>query len=195
MKTLIFTLFLIFALNTKIPSATAEFVTDTDDRLLINGGTYYILPSFRGMGGGLGLTTTGTETCPLTVAQDPNEASHGLPVRIASPYLINNIYEGLILDLSFTATPSCVPEPSRWTIAKEMPRGWSVKVAGYEGAMNGWFTIQRYRDDYKLMFCPRDSPSCSNLGIYMGEDGNRRLVVNEGNPMAVMFKKVDTSAI
>ncbi|KAI4299777.1 hypothetical protein L6164_033204 [Bauhinia variegata] len=76
MKTVFFALFLLFAFNRKLPSATAQVVVDTNGDYVRNGGRYYLLPAFRGHGGGLRFAKLGNETCPLSVVQDPNEFSH-----------------------------------------------------------------------------------------------------------------------
>ncbi|MQL41581.1 hypothetical protein EI012_27125, partial [Escherichia coli] len=111
-----FALFLLSVLTSHLTSATV--VPDIDGNPLRNGGTYYILPVFRGMGGGIERARTGNETCPLTVVQSRSEVSNGLPIRISSPYRIAIIKEGLPLELSFTFVPTCSPTPSKWTIVK-----------------------------------------------------------------------------
>lgn len=72
MKTALFALFLLAIITSKLPSTTA-FVVDADGDPLKNGGKYYIIPALRGKGGGIGLTKTGNETCPLTVVQLQSE--------------------------------------------------------------------------------------------------------------------------
>ncbi|MQI32350.1 hypothetical protein EI016_24570, partial [Escherichia coli] len=103
--TTFFALFLLSVLTSHLTSATV--VPDIDGNPLRNGGTYYILPVFRGMGGGIERARTGNETCPLTVVQSRSEVSNGLPIRISSPYRIAIIKEGLPLELSFTFVPTC----------------------------------------------------------------------------------------
>ena len=61
-STILFALFLVCAFTISyLPSATAQFVLDTDDDPLQNGGTYYMLPVMRGKGGGIEVDSTGKQ--------------------------------------------------------------------------------------------------------------------------------------
>ncbi|KAL6319758.1 hypothetical protein AAG906_036816 [Vitis piasezkii] len=81
MKTtsLLFSLLLI-ALAVKPFSVAAESapdpVLDTEGKKLRSGVDYYILPVFRGRGGGLTLASTGNESCPLDVVQEQQELEY-----------------------------------------------------------------------------------------------------------------------
>ncbi|KAI4299779.1 hypothetical protein L6164_033205 [Bauhinia variegata] len=96
--------------------------------------------------------------------------------------------------MTFNSEPSCAPTSS-WRVV-ETQEGWSMKTsANQQDIVPGWFKIQQYYGDYKLVFCPQYGFGCSNLGVYNDEDGNRRFVVNSERPLAVTFKSVDFSAI
>ncbi|KAF7813430.1 Kunitz-type trypsin inhibitor KTI1 [Senna tora] len=173
-------------------TTTSAVVVDTDGNIMKNGGSYYILPVFRGMGGGLGLGQTGNETCPISVVQDPNELSHGMPVRIASPYLTTFINEGFPLSIGFITVPTCADTPSEWTVVKKMNElGFPVKITGYKNTLNGVFTIKRHEErDYKIQFCGYNSMMCGDIGIHVDDDGVRHVVVGHVNgPFLVNFKK------
>ncbi|KAF7813429.1 Kunitz-type trypsin inhibitor KTI1 [Senna tora] len=174
-------------------TTTSAVVVDMDGEILKNCGSYYILPVFRGMGGGLGLDRTGNETCPLSVVQDRNELSNGMPVRIASPILTTFISEGFPLSLGFNAVPICAHTPSEWTVVKNMNElGYPVKLTGYyQNTLTGVFTIQRHEErDYKIQFCGYDSMMCGDVGIHVDDDGVRHVVVGHVNgPFLVKFKK------
>ncbi|KAK7339760.1 hypothetical protein VNO77_20442 [Canavalia gladiata] len=186
----LFALFLLSSFMSHLSSATADFVVDTDGEAMQNGGTYYILPVFRGKGGGIERVTTGNESCPLTVVQSRVEIEIGLPIRIASPLRIANIYEGLILNLTFTNGPSCSPTPSKWTIVKGLPEGLAIKLPGYNNILSGWFKIEKASLNYKLVFCIRASDTCRDVGISIDDVGIRRLVlVTNNDPLIVRFKK------
>ncbi|KAF7813428.1 kunitz-type trypsin inhibitor KTI1-like [Senna tora] len=147
------------------------------------------------MGGGLGLARSGYETCPLSVVQDSNELSNGIPVEISSPYRINIIKEGYALTLRFVAVPLCAVTPSRWTVVKDAPH--PVKLNGlYENTLSGSFTIEKYEDrDYKLKFCGRESDTCADIGVYVDENGVRQLVMGEANgQLLVKFKNATPSS-
>ncbi|KAI4299823.1 hypothetical protein L6164_033248 [Bauhinia variegata] len=82
----------------------------------------------------------------------------------------------------------------------EISSGSPVRIASpylishiYE--VPGWFKIEKYLDDYKLVFCSKYSVTCSDLRIYNDDQGEKRLIVTNDKPFNVMFKKVDTSAI
>ena len=192
--TALFPLFLLSAFTTLLPFATAALVFDTDGKPVLNGGTYYILPVIRGMGGGIDLAATGNETCPLTVVQSSSELSLGLPIRISSPKKNVFVYQGLIFDLAFTSVPSCSPTPSKWTIVNGLSEEPSVKLTGYENTVNGGFKITKQASDYKLKFCPDSSDKCAVVSVYIDDDGIRRLVLAKKNPLIIQFKKVDASA-
>ncbi|KAF7813421.1 kunitz-type trypsin inhibitor KTI1-like [Senna tora] len=174
-------------------ATTSAVVLDTDGDAVQNGGSYYILPAFRGKGGGLGLARTGYETCPLSVVQDSNQLSNGMPVEISSPLRITIIKEGFPLNLRFEAVPICAVTPSRWTVVKDAPH--PVKLTGfYENTLSGSFTIEKYDMDYKLKFCGRESDTCADVGVYVDENGVRQLVMGEANgQLVVKFKKATPS--
>uniref|UniRef100_A0A6N2LJ50 Uncharacterized protein n=1 Tax=Salix viminalis TaxID=40686 RepID=A0A6N2LJ50_SALVM len=64
---------------TKQSVAAAEPVVDIDGEKLVAGTKYYILPVFRGRGGGITMARNKT-SCPLAVVQDRLELSKGLPL-------------------------------------------------------------------------------------------------------------------
>ncbi|KAL1339223.1 hypothetical protein AAHE18_U019400 [Arachis hypogaea] len=193
----VFAIFILFTfISIHLSSlATAELV-DTDGDLIRNGGLYYILPVFRGNGGGIGRTSTGNETCPLTVVQQRSEVDKGLPIIISSPFRIGFLYEGLPLDLSFSFVPLCTPTPSKWILVKGLleGEGATVKLTGfYENEVQGWFEIRKHLDDYKLSFCASSNNNCVDIGVKRDDEGNRLLVATEDNPFVVNFKKATSS--
>ncbi|RVW59413.1 Kunitz trypsin inhibitor 2 [Vitis vinifera] len=71
-----------------------------------------------------------------------------------------------------------------------------VTTGGVEGnpgreTLDNWFKIEKYEDDYKLVFCPTVcdfcKPVCGDIGIYI-QNGYRRLALSDV-PFKVMFKK------
>ncbi|CAJ1779088.1 unnamed protein product [Sphenostylis stenocarpa] len=192
--TTFFALFLLCAVTSHLPSATADFVFDTDGDAVRNGGIYYVLPVKRGHGGGLERARTGNETCPLTVVQSPFEVSKGLPVVISSPIRVLYIEEGLILNVAFLFGPLCLPTPSVWTLVQGLPEGLAVKLTGYNNTVPGWFEIQRASlefHDYKFVF--RSIDDSWDIGIYIDHNQHRRLVATDNDPLLVQFQKVGSS--
>ncbi|XP_057723022.1 factor Xa inhibitor BuXI-like [Arachis stenosperma] len=193
----VFAIFILFAfISIHLPSlATAELI-DTDGNLIENDGSYYILPVFRGNGGGIGQTATGNETCPLTVVQQHSEVDNGLPIIISSPLKIRYLGEGIRLDLSFSFVPLCTPIPSKWTLVKGLleGEGAAVKLTGfYENQVQGWFEIRKTLDVFKLSFCASSNNNCMDIGVKRDDEGNRLLVTTEDNPFVVVFKKARSS--
>ncbi|XP_028805577.1 trypsin inhibitor DE5 alpha chain-like [Neltuma alba] len=190
---LIFSLFL-FALTT---TSLAHELLDMDGEPLNNGGLYYILPVIRGKGGGLELARTGSDPCPRTVVQARSETSKGWPARLASPILMLTLMPGFPLTIEFHRQnpPSCHRQSRlQWTVESESKL---VKIASKEEEqLFGPFQIQSYGDDYKLVYCERqsrDNRGCRDLGISLDEQNNRRLVVKDGEPLRVQFMKADRS--
>ncbi|MGI4297463.1 Kunitz family serine protease inhibitor, partial [Klebsiella pneumoniae] len=185
-------------------SAAPSPVLDTDGKKLRAGTDYYILPVFRGMGGGLTLASTGrngtTGTgCPLDVVQAPYEVDHGLPL-IFTPV---DPKKGVIRvstdhNIKFSAATICA-QSTVWRLDSDESIGQLIVTSGgVEGnpgreTLSNWFKIEHYDDDYKLVFCPTVCnfcrPVCGDLGIYIDENGTRRLAVNSDVPFKVVFKK------
>ncbi|QCE11196.1 trypsin inhibitor DE-3-like [Vigna unguiculata] len=197
--TTLFSLFLLCAFTWNLPSASAD-VVDTDGKLVENGGIYFLRPVIiTGNGGGVEFAATGNETCPLSVIQNPDPFSNGLPVQISSPFRIRYIYEGLILNFGFTVVPPCAPTPSFWIPVKGEEEELSVKLNGYGNAVRGWFKIKSVPYDiggYNLLFCPLDSSSCGYVGIQFDAARNRHLVVTQNADTAlwVRFQRVSAAS-
>ncbi|XP_027337637.1 trypsin inhibitor DE-3-like [Abrus precatorius] len=185
--TTIFALFLFSSAFFYQPWATAGFVFDTDGEPLKNGGTYHIFPAIWAIGGGIGTAETGDETCPLSVVVEGSELSPGQQIRISSPLKIAFIKTNMPVEFEFTAGPVCAPIPSKWTVVKGLPEGSAVKIAESADSLTGWFRIEtsEFREAYKLLFCEAKADTCEHVGL--GPD--KRLILKEEYPLAVVFKK------
>ncbi|KAK0578213.1 hypothetical protein LWI29_006831 [Acer saccharum] len=204
--TLLILSFFIFAFVTKVPlvvstaDASHSPVLDIAGKKLLAGTDYYILPVFRGRGGGLTLASTGNETCPLDVVQEQHVVENGLPVTF-SPV---NIKKGVIRlsidqNIKFSASTDCV-QSTVWKLDShdDSLRQWFVTTGGVEGnpgrrTTSNWFKIEKFDDDYKLVFCPSVCDICKvlcrDIGIYIDQaTGIRRLALSD-TPFKVMFKK------
>ncbi|KAI9071277.1 hypothetical protein K1719_046752 [Acacia pycnantha] len=191
---LILSLFL-FGLTTT--SLASNLLHDIDGNLLENGGLYYILPAHSEKGGGLELASTESESCPRTVVQARSQDSKGLPARLASPVLMLTLGPGFPLTIEFhhQNPPSCLHHSRlQWTVDRESKL---VKIAyREEEQMFGPFQIQPHGDDsYKLVHCERQSRNnhdCKDLGLSTDDENNMQfLVVKDGDPLLVKFKKDD----
>ncbi|KAI4354670.1 hypothetical protein L6164_003517 [Bauhinia variegata] len=177
---LAFFFFLLFAF-----SAANDVVYDIDGQPLTFGDRYQIIPALRGKGGGLELGKTGNDSCPISVVQARSEVNSGLQVDFLIGLPVINITEGTPLIIRFPdERPSCVRNPTAWDVVEEFPQGWSVKLEYFEIRF-GPFRIKKVGQyDYKIIYCRSSDNVCADLGIK-----NRRLIVRDGNPFLVRFKK------
>lgn len=196
--------FLLFALATQPLLGEAaeepEAVRDTNGDKVRAGTNYYILPVFRGRGGGLTMGRRGKKTCPLDVVQDKYEVSKGLPLTFTPV----NSKKGVVrvstdLNIKFSAASTCV-QSTVWKLDSydEWRKQWFVTTGGVAGnpgreTISNWFKIEKNGNDYNLRFCPTVcnycKVQCRNVGIYIDEGGVRRLALSDV-PFKVNFQKV-----
>ncbi|KAJ4713686.1 Kunitz trypsin inhibitor [Melia azedarach] len=195
MKTaLVLLCFLSFALIDAAP----DQVLDISGKKIRAGTNYFILPVVRGRGGGLTLASTGNKTCPLDVVQAQLEIDNGLPLTFHPV----NPKKGVVrvstdLNIQFDAASTCV-QSTLWKLDNfdEELKQWFVTTGGVLGnpgreTTSNWFKIEKYDDDYKLVFCPTVCDFCKvlckDIGIFI-DGGVRRLALSD-EPFKVMFKK------
>jgi len=129
----------LFAITTKpwlgAADSAPDPVLDLDGKKVRTVADYYILPVIRGRGGGLGLASTGSKTCPLHVVQERQEVSEGLPLTF-SPV---NQKKGVVrvstyLNINFSASTICV-QSTVWNLDKfvDSIRQWFVTTGGVKG--------------------------------------------------------------
>ncbi|KAJ7975437.1 Kunitz-type trypsin inhibitor [Quillaja saponaria] len=202
MKPALFVLsFFFFVLTTKPLVASAETVLDIDGEPLQWGVNYYILPAFRGFGGGLNLGTINNNTiCPLYVNQEGLEISNG------RPFLFSSVFSKFLfvttstdLQIKSSGITVCI-QSMVWKLVKELTGVRFVSTNGVETPgserIPSLFTIEQDGEsDYKIVFCPTESdvPTlCRALGIYIDEDGKRHLALSdEIKPFTFRFKKAE----
>ncbi|CAK9171368.1 unnamed protein product [Ilex paraguariensis] len=189
--------FLGFAVLSTAAAAAPEPVLDIAGKKLRTGVDYYILPVFRGMGGGLTLASPGNDTCPLDVVQEQHEVDNGFPLTF-SPVNPKKgvIRESTDLNIKFSAATICV-QSTVWKIDYDKSlRQYFVTSGGVEGnpgreTTDNWFKIEKDGDDYKLVFCPTVcnycKVICKDIGIYI-QNGVRRLALGDAS-FKLMFKK------
>ncbi|KAK6921316.1 Proteinase inhibitor I3, Kunitz legume [Dillenia turbinata] len=201
MKTILFSL-LFISLSVQLPpgnaaSSTPDPVLDTNGDIIRTGTDYYILPVLHGRGGGVTLAGVRNETCPLYVVQEQLELSNGLPLTFTPVNSKKGVRESTDLNIKFSAATICV-QSTVWKLGDydEATGQWFVGSGGVEGSpgretTSNWFKIEKYDNDYKLVFCPSVCEECKvickDLGIYI-EDEIRRLALSD-EPFKVMFKK------
>ena len=197
MKTALFLALSFLLFGSTIADDELDPVLDISGQELRTGTDYYILPVIRGRGGGLTLASTGNETCPLDVVQEQQEVSNGLPLTF-SPV---NVQKGVVrvstdLNVKFSAATICA-QSTVWTLENdESTQKRVVTTGGVEGnpgqeTLSNWFKIEKFEDDYKLVFCPGVCdicrPACGDLGVFT-DGGIRRLAISDV-PLKVMFKR------
>ncbi|KAE8692806.1 putative Kunitz family trypsin and protease inhibitor protein [Hibiscus syriacus] len=204
MKAALFSALAFLLFSSTIVADQPNAVLDVSGQELLTGTDYYVLPVIRGRGGGLTLgsaTNADPNTgCPLVVVQEQLEVSSGLPLYF-SP--VNVEQQGGIVRVStdfnviFNASSICV-QSTLWELAfDESLQKFVVATGGVPGnpgpeTLNNWFKIERFEDDYKLAFCPGVCdicrPVCGDLGVFIDDDGVRRLVLAD-EPLKVMFRR------
>ncbi|GAA0157652.1 protease inhibitor [Lithospermum erythrorhizon] len=172
-------------------------VVDITGNQLRTGISYYILPVFRGRGGGVTLGRgLSNDTCPLDVVQDQYELNPGLPLKFTPV----NPKKGVIrvstdLNIRFDAATTCV-QSTVWRILESSPGQYVISSNGVEGnpgiqTISNWFKIEKDDKDYKLLYCPTVCNYCKvicrDVGIFI-KDGVRRLALSDV-PFKIMFKK------
>ncbi|XP_024991145.1 kunitz trypsin inhibitor 1-like [Cynara cardunculus var. scolymus] len=82
--------FNLFIITTTFPllSTSSDLIYDSAGNKLLKGLPYYILPLLRGTGGGLTLSQTTKNTCPLNITQEPFEVNNGVPF-IFTPIILD----------------------------------------------------------------------------------------------------------
>ncbi|KAK7380140.1 hypothetical protein VNO78_32588 [Psophocarpus tetragonolobus] len=186
-------------------AAAPETVLDTSGHKLRTGAKYYILPVLRGKGGGLTVSSSGNDTCPLFVVQEKLQVMKGTPVTF-TPY---NSKRGVILtstdlNIKSNGTSTTCDKPRVWKLLKVLTGVWFLSTGGVEGkpgvdTVVNWFKIEKAHKGYVLSFCPTmcNCPSvcncytlCRELGLYVGDDGNKHLSLSDQVPsFRVKFKR------
>ncbi|KAI5591139.1 hypothetical protein BDE02_04G058400 [Populus trichocarpa] len=197
--------FLPFALAAKpLPRVAAgaapEPVLDIAGKVLRTGTYYDILPVERGRGGGITFACTGHKSCPVDVMLEDYEDSDGLPLQ----FIPANRKKGVIrlstdLNIKFPGPASCAAT-AVWKVEKydELTSQMFISTSGVEGnpgpeTVDNWFKIEKYGNDYKLVFCPTVCNDhckvlCKDIGIYVDKEGFKRLALSDV-PLKVKFKK------
>ncbi|KAF8389568.1 hypothetical protein HHK36_024084 [Tetracentron sinense] len=183
----------------------APVVLDFVGRDLQSRTRYYVYPIIdhvirrESMGGGLSLSSR-NDSCPLYVVQERDEYSIGLPLMFLP---VNNSSDGVIressdLNIVFLWDTSCQNSTTVWSLGTfdEITRWQYIVTGGVIGnpgpsTVNNWFKIERYLEDYKLVFCPEVCCSCKvtcgDVGVFY-EDRTQWLGLSDV-PLPVMFEK------
>ncbi|CAI0555906.1 unnamed protein product [Linum tenue] len=181
-------------------------ILDIDGKTVKAGGSYYIIPANTTThAGGVGMASlSATSTCPLSVIQDRHADSNGsplsfLPVATKLGYIVRTSTD---LNIEFTTTDAC-EEGGVWKVEEydDDVEQWFVGTGGVEGkpgarTVEDWFKIVKYGVNYKLAHCPGVCKSCKikckDVGVFVDENGVRRLALTEDRPFVVKFARADS---
>lgn len=129
---------------------------------------------------------------PLDDSSSKNKGSSGGVIRVSTD-----------LNIMFcTDHTSCAEYSPVWKLDDfdESREKWFVTTGGSLGnpgwrTIRNWFKIEKcgYNDaNYKLVYCPTVCPSskhmCKDVGVFVDENGNRRLALSDV-PFIVKFLK------
>ncbi|PWA51401.1 proteinase inhibitor I3 [Artemisia annua] len=166
-------------------------VFDMDGNVLRAGTQYYILPIYEGTGVSLTLAMTRNVSCPLDVVLD---IDNGLPLTLIPVDPKKEvIWESTDLNIVFSNSTMC-NQSNVWMI-EEYEGEMIVTGHGISGnpgpeTVNNWFKIEKYDNNYKLVFCPAVcyicKPVCKQIGVNIAENGSKRLALSD-QPFKVKF--------
>ncbi|KAK7380139.1 hypothetical protein VNO78_32587 [Psophocarpus tetragonolobus] len=213
MKYILIALVVVFGLRSEAQvgagDAACEAVVDTSGKQLQAGHNYYIVSAVRGFTRcgkyeclnveGLSLASIG-ESCPLDVVVE--QKSFGLPLSF-SPVDPNQSVVRLSTDLNImfcTDRTSCAEYSPVWKLDASQGH-WFVTTGGSEGnpgwkTINNWFKIEKCDRAYRIVYCPSVCPSskhlCKDVGIFVDQNGNRRLALSD-LPFKVQFQQANSN--
>ncbi|KAI4338276.1 hypothetical protein L6164_016618 [Bauhinia variegata] len=196
MKILLLTLpLLLFAFTTQ-----ADIVLDTNGDPLLPGAQYKVMPVIWGpTGGGLFPGKAGNSAYPVNVLKSFSEVDFGKPLRFLPLIRIGIIPTDTYLNIEFVETPEGVSS-GNWVTVKDLGETWTVGIGGpqdHEGfdTLEGLFKINKSGSGYKLSFLPYvNGPMSGDIGTYIDDDRNWRLVVTDEQPYEVVFSKVEVES-
>ncbi|VVA95139.1 unnamed protein product [Arabis nemorensis] len=192
-------MFYFFLALTAVLAATASALTpvlDTDGDIIFHG-RYYVLPVFRGQGGGVTLTNPNFRPCPRGhIVQEKSEVENGIPVRFSNwKPRVGFVPETEDLNIKTDSGQVLCRRDNYWRV-DEFDTGnknWflvSAQKPTPDNAFRSYFQIQKVGNNlnaYKIMFCPG---ACIDVGIFVDENSVRRLALTN-EPFLVMFKKAN----
>ncbi|XP_010428240.1 PREDICTED: trypsin inhibitor BvTI-like [Camelina sativa] len=192
--------YFLFALTTVLAAtiANAQPVLDTDGDIIF-GGSYYVLPVIRGQGGGLTLAGRGDQPCPLDIVQESSEVDEGIPVKFSNwRSKVGFVPESANLNIETEVAATICVQSAYWWVdenAKFRVTAGPKPDELVKESYLSFFQIQNVYDHfYQFAFCPTGPKSCSDVGVFVDENGVRRLALTkraDNTPFLVMFKKAN----
>lgn len=178
-------------------------VLDVSHKKVQTSTNYFILPYNTTYGGGLSLAATRNQTCPLEVVLHVERYDDEIPVTFHPVTTEDGVVrESTDLSIKFRTKTSC----TKSTIMKvdnydKLRKRYYLTVGGVEGnpgreTIKNWFKIEKYKDNYKLMYCPTVCETCKvickNVGAYddvYDDTITYSVFALRDEPQMVMFRK------
>ncbi|MCH81067.1 miraculin-like [Trifolium medium] len=166
-------------------------VLDISGKKLRLDADYYIIPANGA--GNIDVVST-DESCPLHIVIAKH--SQGLPLRIAPVKGVIRVSTDLNIMLA-NSDSRCPNYSIVWKIdpfSKEETFLTTGGILGHAGSnsIHSWFKIEKYDDDYKLVYCPNVCPSCKHVckdvGYYRYKNMEMRLALTNV-PFKVKFQE------
>ncbi|KAK9064066.1 hypothetical protein SSX86_017938 [Deinandra increscens subsp. villosa] len=167
-------------------SGASDVIYDTAGNKLLKGVPYYITPLLRGSGGGLTLSRSTKDSCPLDVTQEPFQLSSGIPFTV-TPIIIDESFIRSSYPISVEAN---VADPCKGSKILKVGTSAVAKTVTTGGEFNSPEScFQIVEDDmmpglrsYQIQLCPfkcglnsSTSLTCYNVGVAEDADGKRFL--------------------
>ncbi|XP_010416122.1 PREDICTED: trypsin inhibitor BvTI-like [Camelina sativa] len=179
--------------------ANAQPVLDIDGDIIFDG-SYYVLPVIRGQGGGLTLAGRGDQPCPLDIVQESSEVDEGIPVKFSNwRSRVGFVPESENLNIETDVAATICVQSTYWWVDTKAKFRVTAGPKPEEESLLSFFQIQNVYDHYyQFAFCPSGPKGCYDVGIFVDENGVRRLALtkrSDNTPFLVMFKKANVQEI
>ena len=210
MKSSLLLFALLFALCTQPllgeADSSPEQVVDTAGKKVRAGVDYYIRPVPTSptiicrrlpcvIGSGFALKArSANETCPLDVVVEggSGQAVTFTPVNPKKGVIRVSTDLNIKTDVKTNCTESTV-----WRVEYDDSTGQRLVTTGGvignpgKDTLSNWFKIEKYENDYKLVFCPTVcntcKPFCGDVGVFLDSNGNQRVALTD-KPYKVRFQ-------
>ncbi|CAH2067039.1 unnamed protein product [Thlaspi arvense] len=189
--------YFLLALTAVLAATTnaGEPVLDVEGRPIFDG-SYFVLPAIFGpAGGGLTLAPHGDKPCSFDIVQESSEIKMAIPVRFSNWMSgVGFVPESVPLNIEMDIKATICVQSTYWWVDESYREsetrfvGAGLKPEGYSS--KSFFLIKKsgdFRNGYKFVFCPRYS-DCIDVGIFVDENGARRLAISS-TPFSVVFVK------
>ncbi|PWA54561.1 proteinase inhibitor I3 [Artemisia annua] len=180
--------------NGTVHSNAADVIYDSAGNKLLRGVPYYVLPLFSGSGGGLTLSRTTIDSCPLDVTQEPFDLSKGVPFTI-TPNVFDEDYvrEAYPVTIEADVTDPCRGSNiMKVTTSDNGTKGFkSATIGGESNKPESCFQLVEADmmpglRSYQIQLCPfkcgtntSTSLNCYNVGLVANDVGKKFLATTE----------------